>query len=349
MLEICNLNIRLDQFNLRDINLSINDGEYFILLGPTGAGKTLLLESVAGVQPVSGGRVLLHGSDITGVAPEKRGMGIVYQDQSLFPHMTVRENIVFGLRIQKTRQADIDDALAWVDSLMNTGHLWNRSPDTLSGGEKQMVALSRALIVKPRLLLLDEPLSALDPETRENMRDELIKIQRNLHISTIHVTHDFEEAISIGQRIAVLGEGKIQQLGTPEEIFRKPKTGFVARFTMSKNIFSGEVFLNPDGCACFDSGTLRFPMDGVKEGKYNAVIRPEDILVSTRPDDNPEYICFSGSVSRIIDRGSLLLIYVSLPPDIQCLVTRHMFDEASIAVGNSVYVSFKPSSIHLFK
>jgi ABC-type Fe3+/spermidine/putrescine transport system ATPase subunit len=163
------------------------------------------------------------------------------------------------------------------------------------------------------------------------------------------VTHDFEEAISMGQRIAVLADGKIQQVGAPEQIFRKPETEFIARFTMAKNIFNGEVFHNDAGQAVFEIDGLHFQVDSIADGNYHAVIRPEDVLISNEPADGPRYNCFYGKVLRIIDKGSVLLVTICLPPDIQCLVTRHMFDELELATGNNVYVSFKKSSAHLFK
>jgi ABC-type sugar transport system ATPase subunit len=173
MIEVRNLCVDLGEFALSDITLDIEESEYFIILGPTGAGKTVLLESIAGLYPIKSGEIWLRGKEVTRVQPEKRRIGIVYQDHVLFPHLSVRDNIVFGLRMHKTKTDEIADRLNWVAELLGISYLLHRRPDTLSGGEKQKVALGRAIITQPELLLVDEPLSALDPETRESMRQEL--------------------------------------------------------------------------------------------------------------------------------------------------------------------------------
>ncbi len=251
MIQIKNLYVDLKDFRLQDINLSVSEGEYFIVLGPTGAGKTVLLESIAGLYPIKSGEIWLRGKEVTRLEPEKRGISIVYQDHALFPHLSVKDNIVFGLKLHKQTKQEAEAALDWVAGLLDVSHLLNRKPDTLSGGEQQKVALARALSIKPEVLLLDEPLSALDPETREGVQKELRQLHNRLKVTTIHVTHDFEEAIALGDHIAVLGEGCIKQVGTPEQIFRQPNSEFIARFAMARNIFAGEVIYRDDGTAIF--------------------------------------------------------------------------------------------------
>jgi len=204
--EIRGLWVDLEGFRLCDINLDIAVGEYFIVLGPTGAGKTILLETIAGLHQPRRGHILLDGVDITHTPPERRGIGFVYQDYALFPHLTVSGNIAFGLGLQGMGQSDIEKRVAAISQLLGIEHLLHRLPETLSGGEAQRVALARALVVEPRLLLLDEPLSALDPEAREALQRELGRIHRKLGTTTVHVTHDFEEAVALGDRIAVLRE-----------------------------------------------------------------------------------------------------------------------------------------------
>ena len=236
MIQVKNLRVDLGDFTLRDINLNIERGEYFVILGPTGAGKTVLLESIAGLYPTESGQIWLRGKEVTRVEPEKRNISIVYQDHALFPHLSVAENIVFGLKIHRQTRQQLRETLNWLSDLLGIAHLLDRRPNTLSGGEQQKVALARALSIKPELLLLDEPLSALDPETREEVQKELRQLHNQLRVTTIHVTHDFEEAIALGDRIAVLGEGCIKQIGTPEKIFRQPNSEFVARFTVARNL-----------------------------------------------------------------------------------------------------------------
>jgi molybdate transport system ATP-binding protein/molybdate/tungstate transport system ATP-binding protein len=241
MIAIKNLKVDLGGFLLQNINLDIGPGEYFIVLGPTGAGKTVLLESIAGLYPVLEGEVWIGDKKITGLSPEKREIGIVYQDQGLFPHLSVEKNIAFGLKMRKCPKNEAKAKIDAIADMVGASHLLKRSPVTLSGGEKQKVALARALVTEPKVLLLDEPLSALDPETRERMQEELREIHRRIALMVIHVTHDFEEAIALGHRVAVLNDGRIAQIGTPEEFLRRPSSEFVARFALTRNILSGRV------------------------------------------------------------------------------------------------------------
>jgi molybdate transport system ATP-binding protein/molybdate/tungstate transport system ATP-binding protein len=198
MIRLEHISIELGGFALKDIDLSVATGEYFVLLGPTGAGKTVLLETIAGLNRITQGNIRLNDNDITPLEPERRGVSIVYQDYSLFPHLSARDNILFGLRMKKAREPACKEALAWITGLLDIQPLLPRRIGTLSGGERQKVSLARALVTKPALLLLDEPLSALDPQTREQVRDELRRLHRTLEMTVIHVTHDFEEAMALG-------------------------------------------------------------------------------------------------------------------------------------------------------
>jgi len=204
MIQVKNLCVDLGDFMLSDINLHIKPGEYFVVLGPTGAGKTVLLETIAGLHPIKSGEIRVKGKEVTQLEPEKRNISIVYQDHVLFPHLSVKDNILFGLKIRKHPEQEIQATLDWMTGLLGISHLLHRKPETLSGGERQKVALARALSIKPQVLLLDEPLSALDPETRESVQRELRQLHNQLKVTAIHVTHDFEEAIALGSRIAIL-------------------------------------------------------------------------------------------------------------------------------------------------
>lgn len=349
MIGIRDLCVDLGDFVLRDVTLDINEGEYFVILGPTGAGKTVLLESIAGLYPIKKGEISLRGKDVTKLEPEERKVSIVYQDHALFPHLSVRENILFGLRMHKAKPPKIESRLTWVVELLGIGHLLHRKPETLSGGERQKVALARAIITEPELLLVDEPLSALDPETRESVQQELRKLHGELAITILHVTHDFEEAIALGERIAVIGEGLLKQVGTPEEIFRHPNSEFVARFAMTRNIFQGKATRKTEGDFIFDTGGTEFTVATGTEGNCYASIRPEDILISKEPVRSSARNCFPGTITRIIDKGSIIYVTVSIPPDLACLITRHSFEEMELAEGTKVFLTFKASSIHLFQ
>jgi len=348
MIQIKNLCVNLGDFMLHDINLTVDEGEYFIILGPTGAGKTVLLESIAGLYPVKSGEIWLGGKEVTRLEPEKRGISIVYQDHALFPHLSVKDNTIFGLRLRKQTRQEMEAALDWVTQLLGISHLLDRKPDTLSGGERQKVALARALSIKPQLLLLDEPLSALDPEGREGVQQELRQLHNRLKVTTIHVTHDFEEAIALGNHIAVLGEGCIKQVGTPEHIFRQPNSEFVARFAMVRNIFAGEVVARDNGNTVFSTEGTELAVVTDLRGSLHASIRPEDILISPEPLHSSARNSFCGLITYVANKGSTLYLTVNLPPDFICLVTRRSFEEMGLTEGKKVYITFKASAVHVF-
>jgi len=348
MIKVRNLWVDLGDFVLQNANLDISKGEYFVILGPTGAGKTVLLESIAGLYPLKEGRIWLNDDEVTRLEPEKRGISIVYQDQMLFPHLSVRDNITFGLRIRKRTPSETEQTVRWLAGLLEIHHLLNRKPDTLSGGEKQKVALARALSIKPKLILLDEPLSALDPNNRESLQRELRRIHEQYRVTTVHVTHDFEEAIALADRIAVIGDGCIQQIGTPDQIFRQPSSEFVARFAMVRNIFCGEVVGGEKGDALFYADGTRLFVVTEHRGECHASLRPEDIIVSHAPFPSSARNSFSGTITSIIDKGSTLFLTVKVPPDFVCLVTRNSFDAMDLSVGNRIYITFKASAVNIF-
>jgi iron(III) transport system ATP-binding protein len=221
---------------LRDVSFAIEPGEFFALLGPSGSGKSTLLRLVAGFVAAHAGRVLIGGADVSGVPPWRRGVGMVFQNYALWPHMTVRENVAFGLEERRLPASEVERKVRAALELVNLGELAGRRPSQLSGGQQQRVALARTLAVEPKVLLLDEPLSNLDAKLRVRMRQELRALQRKLGITTIFVTHDQEEAMTTADRIAVMDHGVIQQIGTPMEIFDRPANRFVAGFVGSVNL-----------------------------------------------------------------------------------------------------------------
>ena len=348
MITIKNLKVNLGSFLLQSINLDIKPGEYFIVLGPTGAGKTVLLEAIAGLYPVLEGGVWIDGEEITNQSPEKRGINIVYQEQALFPHLSVEQNIAFGLKMRKCPKGEMKAKIDTMAEIVGISHLLKRSPVTLSGGEKQKVALARALVTEPKVLLLDEPLSALDPETKERMQRELREIHRRVKVTIIHVTHDFEEAIALGHRVAVLNYVCIDQLVTLPEFLRQPSSEFVARFALSRNIFSGTSEEEKDGHVLIDIGGARMRATTESRGEVRLSLRPEDILISKEPLQSTARNCFQGVVSEIADRGSVVYVTVSLPPDFICLITRQAFDELELRKGMRVWITFKASAVHVF-
>ena len=222
-----------------NLDLDVKAGEFFSMLGPSGSGKTTVLRLIAGFENVSSGRVVIESQDVTDLAPFDRPVNTVFQDYALFPHMSIQENVEYGLRTRKVPKAErAKQALEAIDSV-KLSHLSQRLPHQLSGGQRQRIALARALVLRPKVLLLDEPLGALDKQLREEMQVELKRIQREAGITFIFVTHDQEEAMRMSDRIAVFNEGSIEQIGTPQEVYEKPQTKFVASFLGVSNIFDG--------------------------------------------------------------------------------------------------------------
>jgi molybdate transport system ATP-binding protein len=340
--------VDLGEFILKDVDLDVSDGEYFILLGPTGAGKTVLLEALAGLYPLMKGTISVGGKEVTRLAPEKRGVSIVYQDQMLFPHLSVEKNIAFGLRAAKCPKPEIKQKIDDVAELLKITHLLKRIPTTLSGGERQKVALARALVTKPTVLLLDEPLSALDPQTREAMQQQLAEIHRRLDVTIIHVTHDFEEAVALGDRVAVMNEGQIAQVGTPQDVLRRPASAFVAEFALSRNVFSANATQVDEGYASADIGGVELMVATSLRGPVHLTVRPEDILLSLEPLHSSASNMFEGTVTQIAEKGSVLYVTVSVPPDFVCLLTSQARDELGLKEGVRVWLYFKATAVHAF-
>lgn len=348
MIEVKDLRLNVGKFSLKGINLDIQDGEYFVLLGPTGSGKTMLLDSIAGLKTLTAGRIKINGRDVTNLNLEQRNIGFAYQDYMLYRHLSIRENIAYGLMWRHRTGKALDIAVDKVVELLNLSDLLDRRPLSLSGGETQKIALARALAITPDLLLLDEPLSAVDPDTKETFERELRAIHDRLKLTTIHVTHDFEEAVAIGDRIAVMGDGNIRQTGTPDEIFRRPSSEFVARFVKTRNIFAGEVLDGSgDGCV-FQTDGVRLLADTPLRGNRSASIRPEDILVSREPMDDAVCNRLQGTITAISNRGSIVNLTVDVPPQFTCLILPRSLEELGLAEQQKVYIGFKASAVNIF-
>ena len=343
-----NLCVNLGEFHLKEINLSIQKGEYFVILGPTGSGKTVLLETLAGLNRISEGNIFLFGKDITRLEPEKRGLGFVYQDYALFPHLSLFENIAYGLKLHRTSKEFIHKEVQEISKLLGIDHLLKRRPAALSGGEQQRAALARALVLNPDVLLLDEPLGALDPATKEELQTELAGIHTRLGTTILHVTHDFEEALTLAQRIAVFREGRIVQTGTAEDIFRKPANNFVAQFVGTRNIFTGYITRNENGEKILKTGNLNIQVVSTEEGQHQAALRPEDILLSTHPIASSARNLFKGKISEISDRGAYAFVNVDCGIPLTCMLTRNSIEELHLKSGVEVWLAFKASAVHIF-
>ncbi len=281
IVEIRNVTKRWGSFlAVDDISLDIAEGEFFAMLGPSGCGKTTLLRMVSGFETPSEGEVRIGGEDMTWVPPNKRPVNMVFQSYAVFPHMTVRKNVAYGLEVDRVPAAEIktrvDEALA----LVQLSQFADRKPDQLSGGQRQRVALARALVKKPRVLLLDEPLSALDAKLRDAMRLELVKLQQQIGVTFIMVTHDQDEAMAVADRIAVLHKGRIRQVASPETLYQRPADAFVADFIGRTNFFEPKSVRRAGAGATVETAeTAALAFDRVPEGDITLSLRPEKVRI----------------------------------------------------------------------
>ena len=329
---------------LDSLNLEILDGEFITLLGPSGCGKTTLLRLMAGFELPDSGTITLGGEDLTQRPPEHRPLNTVFQHYALFPHMSVFDNVAYGLKMEKRPKDEIRERVQEALTMVQLQDFARRKPHQLSGGQQQRVAIARAVVKRPRLLLLDEPLSALDYKLRRTMQIELKRLQRELGITFVFVTHDQEEALSMSDRVVVLRDGVIQQLGTPREVYERPATLFTARFVGETNFFPGRVETLDDDAITVDvlglKRRLRKPAFEVGIGQHlHVLLRPEDIRVLDPNDDQ-------GLAGRIVERnykGSTLDSLIQLQDGTQVLASE-FFDEDDPAfdyrIGEPVRVSW---------
>ncbi|MBN2076611.1 MAG: ATP-binding cassette domain-containing protein [Dehalococcoidales bacterium] len=347
MIRIENITKNFGDFSLKDVSLDIADGEYMVILGPTGAGKTILLEIIAGIYRPEKGRMYRNDVDITDLPPRMRNTGMVYQDYMLFPHLSVKRNINFGLKPKKLGVRETGSKLDQLAELLGISHLLERYPGTLSGGEKQRVAIARALIIEPEILLLDEPLSALDDETKDRLQDELRRIHTVMHTTMLHVTHSFNEAFLLGSRMAVMNKGEIIQVGEPEDVFRKPNSRFVAEFLGVRNIFSG-ISVIEDETSYINVNGLRIASSNLREGDIQISIRPEDILIFPGYIESSAKNTFRGKIEEISDTGTVVRVKVNAGIPFIVAITRRSLVDMRLRTGMDVFLTFKSIDVHMF-
>ena len=327
-----------DNLVLDDLNLYIRENEFLTLLGPSGCGKTTLLRILGGFEKPDQGRILFQGNDITDLAPNKRQLNTVFQKYALFTHMTIAENIAFGLKIKKKSKSYIQDKIRYALKLVNLDGFENRYPDSLSGGQQQRIAIARAIVNEPKVLLLDEPLGALDLKLRQDMQYELIRLKNELGITFIYVAHDQEEALTMSDTIVVMNQGYIQQIGTPEDIYNEPQNAFVADFIGESNILPAIMVQDKlvqilgTNFPCVDTGFG-------KDEPVDAVIRPEDIDL-VKPEDG----IMEGVVTHLIFKG----VHYEME------VTAHNFEwlvhsTDMFPVGTKVGIKVDPFDIQIMK
>ncbi|MGD0548150.1 MAG: sulfate ABC transporter ATP-binding protein, partial [Terracidiphilus sp.] len=329
---------------LDDVSLTVANGELVALLGPSGSGKTTLLRIIAGLEAPDAGSILLHGEESSQHSASKRGIGFVFQHYALFRHMTIFENVAFGLRVQPRKhrpsRREIRERVAELLRLVQLDSYAQMYPEQLSGGQRQRVALARALAVKPRVLLLDEPFSALDAKVRKELRDWLRRIHDELHVTTVLVTHDQEEALEVADRVAILNRGRLEQIGTPQSIYDHPASPFVYNFLGNVNLFHGRLLadLSPEGRG-----------DGTQESIQSAIgfVRPHELKLSRHlPADSK---AVSANVVRIHAAGPQVRVELSIAGNgrpVTAEVDRRRYEELALAPGDQIFVW--PQSIRLF-
>ncbi len=325
------------------INMSIERAEFFSMLGPSGCGKTTTLRMIAGFEVPTAGQILLYGDDVVSVPPNHRDVNMVFQSYALFPHMTVFDNVAFGLRRKKLDKHEITTRVDEMLELVELGGRGKRRPRELSGGQQQRVALARALVNRPRALLLDEPLGALDLKLRQSMQLELKRIQREVGITFVYVTHDQGEALTMSDRIAVMNLGRVEQLGTPREVYEQPRTRFVAGFIGTSNVVSGRFSRLVGGDGVIEIGPderIVVPTRGVAADDAYVTVRPEKIRLGTSHDDADCRV--SGTVNEVVYQGTFTSYNVTISTGDQVLVHhQNAADSGDVAaVGDHVWLTW---------
>ncbi|HUT68038.1 MAG TPA: ABC transporter ATP-binding protein [Dehalococcoidales bacterium] len=351
MIEIKNLSMYLGEFQLKDINLSIGDGEYFVILGPTGAGKTVLMECLAGLHRIKRGEIWLGQREVTHLASEERNVGYVPQDYVLFPFLNVVDNIAFGLKQAKCSGNEIKERVNKLADLMGISQLLHRDTRSLSGGEKQRVALARALAPSPGILLLDEPLGALDLRTAKYLRLELRRVHRELGLTTVHITHDLMEALEMADRVAVVQGGQVEQVAEPEEMLFYPEGERVADFIGAPNI------LDCDYCRDLGKGIMEVGCGGLKltvphEGSHvrKVAILPRHIYVSETRPPGLSVNGFEGCITAIKSAGNTVKIWIDVDnTNLMAEVPSYIFEEMSLAVGKEVFLILRMRRIRCYE
>lgn len=365
MIRLTGVHARAGGFALHDITLDVPAGGYALVIGPTGSGKSSLLDVIAGHLPVTAGRIELDGRDCTRLPPEARRVGVVHQAYHLFPHLTVEANIGYGLR--GATRAERDARVSSLAALLGIEPLLGRTPARLSGGEQQRTALARALAPRPRILLLDEPFAALDPATRLGLRRALLALHAQEGTTTLQVTHDFDDALRLGDHVAVLADGRIAQQGRPETVFREPVSPFVAQFTGAGTVIAGTVVRatdtgdgvgaavaasatteRPRFAATFRSGPLTFDVLAERDGPMHAVLRPDELTVHLEPPPpSSARNVVAGRVLHLERSGGAVHITVDAGVPITAAVTPASAAAMGLTVERAVWLSFKATAVHL--
>ena len=339
-----------------DFNLDIADKEFIVLVGPSGCGKSTTLRMVAGLEEITRGTLTIDGKVVNDVAPKDRDIAMVFQSYALYPHMTVRENLEFPLKLRKMPKEEIDQRVNEAAEILGITQFLERKPKALSGGQRQRVAIGRAIVREPKVLLMDEPLSNLDAKLRNQMRAEIIKLRQRINTTFIYVTHDQTEAMTLGDRIVIMKDGEVQQIGTPQEVFNKPVNTFVAGFIgmPQMNMFDGKLVKKANGLYAVKIGNAVIDMSAEKSKNLADRNTPEkDVLVGARPEhitlDQKDGAMISGTVDVSEMMGSSVHLHINADGK-DCIVIVPTLDlkDADLGIGATVSFTFAPNAIHVF-
>ena len=349
MLTLQHISKRFPGFFLEEISFTVEQGDYFILLGESGAGKSMLLETIAGLVKPDSGTIRLNGKDITGEKIQNRAIGLVFQDHAVFPHMTVSENIIYALYNSDLSKKEKKEKVKNLANELGISELLNRRPETLSGGELQRVALGRTLIQQPKILLLDEPLASIDARLKGELRRLLRKIHKNGQ-TILHVTHDYEEALSLGTKIAVINEGKVIQAGSPAEVFHHPKSEFVAHFVGVKNFFPASLVMENKASFAVTDNNIRIRIVTDETGVEGFVlIRGEDILLSLEPVETSSTNNFIGQVTEVVPSSGGMDVTIDIGIEIHALITHESHVKLGIQEGKTCWIHFKATAVRFIR
>ncbi|NTW34147.1 MAG: ABC transporter ATP-binding protein [Bacteroidetes bacterium] len=351
MIEINNISKSYPDFSLKNVSFTVEKGDYFVLLGGSGSGKSMLLEIISGITIPDSGKIFLNEKDITGEKIQKRNIAFVFQDQVLFPHLSVFQNVAYPLHCQKKSSTEIKNEVKKLAVLFEINHLLERKPGTLSGGEAQRVALARAMATKPECVLLDEPLSNIDSPLRYELRSLLRKINRQGQ-TIIHVTHDYEEAISLANKIAVIENGSIAQSGNPDDIFMFPKSEFVAKFIGIKNFYRGTLNSaeqNSELMPFESQGCIFHVMTEETQGEGFLLIPAENITISDKHNESSSQNTFNGKIIDTFPAKLGIEVVIDIGVKITSIVSKEAFIKLALLKDKNIWISFKASSAKFIK
>ncbi len=333
---------------INGLSLNIKPGEFFTLLGPSGCGKTTLLRMIIGFNSIEGGQIKVDGKVINDIPTNKRNMGMVFQNYAIFPHMSVKDNIAFGLKNRKVPKNEIEKRVDEILKVVKIDHLKDRMPQRMSGGQQQRIALARAIVIHPEVLLMDEPLSNLDAKLRTEMRNAIKQIQQQVGITTVYVTHDQEEALAVSDRIAVMNGGVIQQIDTPKNIYQRPSNTFVSTFIGLSNLINGVIESNENGKALIKIGKYNFQMNNIKKDcsskcPVKVSIRPEEFIINK---DNEEGIPVTVKSSIFLGVTTHYFVETKEGQEIEVIEDSDL-DEI-IPNGKKIYLKVQVQKINVF-